>query len=58
MKLISKTKNKASLKLYNEIWSYQFEQQYDEMNGNSTLKKTLDAAMKALLAIIKKGENG
>lgn len=58
MKLISKTKNKASLKLYNEIWSYQFKQQYDEMNGNTTLKKTLDAAMKALLAIIKKGENG
>lgn len=30
-----KTKAKATLKLYNQISSYMFEQEYDEMRGNS-----------------------
>lgn len=48
-----KTKAKASLKLYNQISSYMFEQEYDEMRGNSRIKNVLDEAKKTLADIIK-----
>lgn len=48
----AKTKAKASLKLYNQISSYMFEQ-YDEMRGNSRIKNVLDEAKKTLAEIIK-----
>ena len=47
------TKAKASLKLYNHISSYMFEQEYDEMKGNSRIKKVLDEAKKTLAEIMK-----
>lgn len=49
----AKTKAKASLKLYNQISSYMFEQEYDEMRGNSRIKNVLDEARKTLAEIIK-----
>ncbi len=49
----AKTKAKASLKLYNQISSYMFEQEYDEMRGNSRIKNVLDEAKKTLAEIIK-----
>ena len=48
-----KTKAKASLKLYNQISSYMFEQECDEMRGNSKIKSVLDEARKTLADIIK-----
>lgn len=48
-----KTKAKATLKLYNQISSYMFEQEYDEMRGNSRVKSVLDEAKKTLAEIIK-----
>ena len=53
----AKTKAKASLKLYNQISSYMFEQEYDEMRGNSRIKNVLDEAKKTLAEIIKNGRN-
>lgn len=49
----AKTKAKASLKLYNQISSYMFEQEYDEMRGNSRIKNVLDEAKRTLADIIK-----
>lgn len=49
----AKTKAKASLKLYNQISSYVFEQEFDEMRGNSRIKNVLDEAKKTLAEIIK-----
>lgn len=54
----SKTEAKASLKLYNAIASYRFEQKYDEMKGNTKLEKALDDAQKELAEIIKRSRNG
>lgn len=48
-----KTKAKASLKLYNAISSYMFEQELEEMKGNSRIKNVLDEAKKTLAEIIK-----
>lgn len=48
-----KTKAKATLKLYNQISSYMFEQEYDEMKGNSRIKSVLDNAKNTLAEIIK-----
>lgn len=48
-----KTKAKASLKLYNQISSYMFEQGCDEMRGNSRIKSVLEEARKTLAEIIK-----
>lgn len=53
----AKTKAKASLKLYNQISSYMFEQEYDEMRGNSRIKNVLDEAKKTLAEIIKNGRD-
>lgn len=49
----AKTKAKASLKLYNQISSYMFEQEYDEMRGNSRIKSVLNEARKTLAEIMK-----
>lgn len=48
-----KTKAKATLKLYNQISSYMFEQEHDEMRGNSRVKSILDEAKRTLADIIK-----
>jgi hypothetical protein len=48
------TKAKASLRLYNHIASYMFEQEYGEMQGNSRVKQVLDEAKKTLAEIIEK----
>lgn len=49
-----KTKAKASLKLFNQISSFLFEQEYDELKGNSKAQNTLIEAKKALAEIINK----
>lgn len=54
----SKTEAKASLKLYNAIASYRFEQEHDEMKGNMKLGKALDDVQKELAEIIKRSRNG
>ena len=53
IKVSSKTKAKASLKLYNQISSYMFDQEFDEMRGNSRIKGILDEAKKTLAEIMK-----
>lgn len=50
-----KTKAKASLKLYNQISSFLFEQEFDELRGNSEAKKALEEARTELSRIIKLG---
>lgn len=49
-----KTKAKASLKLFNQIASFLFEQEYDELKGNNKAKNALIEAKKALAEIINK----
>lgn len=49
-----KTKAKASLKLFNAIASYLFEQEFDELKGNNKAKEALIAANKELSNIISK----
>lgn len=49
-----KTKAKASLKLFNQISSFLFEQEYDELKGNNKAKNALTEAKKALAEIISK----
>lgn len=49
-----KTKAKASLKLLNQISSFLFEQEFDELKGNPKAKKALEEARKELSEIIKK----
>ena len=49
-----KTKAKASLKLFNHISSYLFEQEYDELRGNERAKSLLNEAKKVLYDIIHK----
>lgn len=59
VRVTAKTEAKASLKLYNAIASYRFEQKYDEMKGNTELEKALDTAQKYLSEIIKRSrKNG
>lgn len=53
IKIAVNTKAKASLKLYNNIVSYKFEQQCGEMKDNPELNKVLDTAQKLLIDIIK-----
>ena len=48
-----KTKAKASLKLYNQISSYLFEQEYDELRNHPEEKLVLISAKQALSKIIK-----
>ena len=49
-----KTKVKAALKLYNQIITYIFEQEYGELEGNSKAQKALVEAKKALAEMISK----
>lgn len=51
----AKTKARASIKLYNAIASYRFEQQYGEMKGNKKLEEALDKAQTELINIVNKG---
>ena len=51
------TKAKATLKLYNQLNSYMFEQEYDELRyANQSNIKALKAAQKALSTIISKAK--
>ena len=51
------TKAKATLKLYNQLNSYMFEQEYDELKyANQSNIKALRAAQKALSTIISKAK--
>ena len=52
IRVTAKTKAKASLKLYNNIVSYMFEQEFDEMKGNTKLKEALTKAKDALAKVI------
>lgn len=49
-----KTKAKASLKLFNQIASFLFEQEYDELKDNNKAKNALTEAKRALAEIINK----
>lgn len=49
-----KTKAKASLKLFNQVSSFLFEQEYDELKGNNKAKNALIEAKRALAEIINK----
>jgi hypothetical protein len=50
------TKAKASLKLYREISSFMFEQEYGELRGQDKAIKALNAAKKALADVMKKNK--
>ena len=51
------TKAKATLKLYNQLVSYMFEQEFDELKyANQSNIKTLSAAQKALSMIINRAK--
>lgn len=52
------TKAKASLKLYNHISSYLFEQEYDELRNNPQVKLALIDAKHTLAKLIKEYKNG
>lgn len=47
------TKNKASLKLYNQIVSFLFEQEYDELRNSPKVKLALIEAKQKLAELIK-----
>ena len=49
-----KTKAKASLKLFNQISSFLFEQEFDELRGQKRAQNALIEAKKALAEIINK----
>ena len=49
-----KTKAKASLKLFNQISSFLFEQESDELKGQKKAQNALIEAKKALAEIINK----
>ena len=53
IKLKTQTKNKASLKLYNQISSYLFEQEFDELKGKDSVKAALKQAIQELSKMIK-----
>ena len=51
------TKAKATLKLYNQLVSYMFEQEFDELKyANQSNIKTLRTAQKALSMIINRAK--
>ena len=57
IKVSTSTKAKATLKLYNQLASYMFEQEYDELKyANQSNIKALKAAQKALSIIINKAK--
>lgn len=53
IRIKANSKAKESVRLYNHISSYIFEQEYDEMTGNSRIRKVLDEALSTLADIIK-----
>lgn len=55
MTISCKTQAKASLKLYNQISSFLFEQECGELRNNSKATEALKKARKELAEIIKKG---
>ena len=57
IKCLSKTKAKATLKLYNQLTSYMFEQECEELKYASQSNiKTLKAAQKVLSMIINRAK--
>ena len=56
IRTIVNTEAKASLKLYNSIASYRFEQEFGEMKGNTRLNEALASAQKLLADVIKAGK--
>ena len=53
IKISANSKAKATLKLYNQLTSYMFEQEYDELKyANQSNIKALKAAQKVLSMII------
>ena len=57
IKVSTSTKAKATLKLYNQLNSYMFEQEYDELRyANQSNIKALKAAQKALNMIINRAK--
>ena len=53
IKISANSKAKATLKLYNQLTSYMFEQEYDELKyANPSNIKALKAAQKVLSMII------
>lgn len=57
IKCLSKTKARATLKLYNQLASYIFEQEYGELKyANQSNIKALKAAQKALSMIIERAK--
>lgn len=53
IKVITKTKAKASLKLYNQINSFLFEQEYEELRNSPKVKLALIEAKQKLAELIK-----
>lgn len=53
IRVTSNSKNKESLKLYNHIASFLFEQEFGELKGNTTLTSALKAAQVELAKNIK-----
>ena len=57
IKCLSKTKAKATLKLYNKLTSYMFEEEYGELKyANPSNIKALKAAQKVLSMIISRAK--
>ena len=57
IKVSTSTKAKATLKLYNQLTSYMFEEEYGELKyANQSNIKALRAAQKALSTIISKAK--
>ena len=55
--IATNTKAKATLKLYNQLVSYMFEQEFDELKyANQSNIKILRAAQKALSMIINRAK--
>ena len=57
IKVSTSTKAKATLKLYNQLASYMFEQEFDELKyANQSNIKALKAAQKVLSIIISRAK--
>lgn len=57
IKISANSKAKATLKLYNQLTSYMFEQEYDELKyANPSNIKALKAAQKVLSMIISRAK--
>lgn len=48
----TKTEHKQALKLYNQIYTYLFEQEYGDLRYNEKLKKQLQETAKELKKIL------